>query len=220
MPAKNSVKIYVENGYYHVYNRGVEKRNIFLDNQDYSTFLYFLKYYLIQPDKKNIKQTKRSLVKEIKLLALCLMPNHFHLLIKQFTTTGMTKLLRALCTNYVTYFNQKYKRVGALFQGKYKAALIETQMYLLHLTRYIHQNPLGLDMVGPWRGSDPLQKYPYSSYSYYLGNKKADWIDPEEIVSYFRSAKNIYSKDYLSYESFVEGFPEDSQGALRNIALD
>lgn len=220
MPAKNTIKIYVENGYYHAYNRGVEKRDIFIDDQDYATFLYLLKYYLIPPAKDDIKQTRRSLNKDIKLLAFCLMPNHYHLLIKQLTNTGMTKLLRALWTNYVAYFNLKYKRVGGLFQGKYKAAYIDNQMYLLHLTRYIHQNPLELDRVGPWTGSDPLHTYPYSSYSYYLGNKTAQWIDPKEIVSYFRSAKNIYSQDFHSYESFVEGFPEDSKNILGNIALD
>ncbi|MBI2611860.1 transposase [Candidatus Gottesmanbacteria bacterium] len=220
MPAKNTTKIYIENGYYHVYNRGVEKRDIFLDNQDYSSLLYLLKYYLIPPRIDDRKQNKKSLNKEIKLLAFCLMPNHYHLLIKQFSSTGMTKLLRAIWTNYVAYFNEKYNRVGGLFQGKYKAALVDNEMYLIHLTSYIHQNPRELNRVGPWSGSDPLQNYPYSSYAYYLESKTADWIDANEILSYFRSPKNIYSRDYLSYESFVEGFPKDSKGLLENIALD
>lgn len=215
MPAKNTTRIFVKNGYYHVYNRGVEKRIIFLDDQDYSIFIYFLKYYLILPQNADIKQIKRSLMKDVQLLSFCLMPNHYHLLIKQLSLNGMTKLLRAVCTNYVSYFNKKYKRVGGLFQGKYKAAIVENEMYLLHLSRYIHQNPIGL-----WTGPNPLQNYPYSSYSYYLGNKKADWINTTEIVDYFRSPKNIYQRDFFSYENFVEDYPENSKDILRNISLD
>ena len=107
MPAKNVVKTYVENGYYHIYNRGVEKRDIFLDDQDYSVFLHFLKQYLSPPQPKGtfLTMTGLHLVRprpvhplhnEIDLLAHCLMPNHFHLLLKQKTPDGMIKLLRRL----------------------------------------------------------------------------------------------------------------------------
>lgn len=220
MPAKNSLKFYIENGYYHIYNRGVEKRDIFLDENDYRMFLYQLKYYLGIPKEDDIKQKKRSIRSEIVLLGYCLMPNHFHLFIKQLTKTGMTKLLRAICTNYVCYFNKRYKRVGTLFQGKYKAALIENEPNLLHVSRYIHINPLELDRVGPWKGSDPLGQYPYSSYSFYLGLKAADWLNSNEILGYFKSAQKIHLRDILSYQSFVEDYPVDSKDYIKNLALE
>lgn len=144
MPAKNSIKQYVENGYYHLYNRGVEKRNIFLDDQDYSVFLGYIKQYLGPHEGSDPK----SLVDDIDLIAFCLMPNHFHFLAKQKTIDGITKFMRAICTNYVMYFNKKYERVGTLFQGKYKGVLLDNDTYLLHLSRYIHLNPIKI-------GSDP-----------------------------------------------------------------
>ena len=174
MPAKNSVKQFVENGYYHLYNRGVEKRDIFLNDQDYAVFLHYLKKYL-DPE---LGSDPHSIANEIDLLAFCLMPNHFHLLVRQRTISGITKLIRAICTNYVMYFNKKYERVGTLFQGKYKAALIGDDNYLLHISRYIHLNP--------FPGSDP-KAYKYSSYRYYLGHKNALWVKPEEILRFFKS---------------------------------
>lgn len=220
MPGRFSSKIFVENGYYHIFNRGVEKRVIFIDDTDYRTFLYFIKYYLAPPDKKDIKMTKRSLYKEVDLLSYCLMPNHFHLLLKQHSQDGMTKFVRAISTNYVCYFNIRYQRVGTLFQGKYKAVLVDNDPYLLHVSRYIHLNPRKLDRVGPWKGSDPLSSYPYSSYGYYLGLKSAEWIKPPEILNYFQSARKINLQDFLSYESFIENYPEDPEIALGKNLLE
>lgn len=205
MPAKNSVKIFIENGYYHIYNRGVEKRNIFLDDQDYSVFLSYLKKYL----DPSLGSDPKSLAQEVDLLAFCLMPNHFHLLVKQISKDGVTKLIRAVCTKYVMYFNAKYKRVGTLFQGKYKAALILDDSYLIHLSRYIHLNP----------GSDP-KSYTYSSYKHYLNKVKMGWVKPYEILTFFRSAQNTSLKDCLSYESFVEEYKHDSSGVLSNLTLE
>lgn len=208
MPAKNSVKQFIENGYYHIYNRGVEKRTIFLDEQDYAVFLSYLKHYLEPPEGSDPK----SLANEVDLLAFCLMPNHFHLLAKQITKNGITKLIRVVCTKYVMYFNRKYERVGTLFQGKYKAAMVDNDSYLLHLSRYIHLNPA-------YPGSDPIS-YPYSSYSYYLGKINATWVKPAEILIFFKSAKRIGKRDYLSYQSFVEAYPVDSAEILEELTLE
>jgi len=205
MPAKNSVKQFVENGYYHIYNRGVEKRNIFLDENDYTVFLHYLKKYLSPGSDPH------SLAKEVNLLSFCLMPNHFHLLAKQITRDGMTKLIRAICTNYVMYFNKRYERVGTLFQGKYKAVLVNNDTYLLHLSRYIHLNP--------HPGSDP-KLYEYSSYGYYLGRKSATWLKTEEILNYFKTENKTGLKDYLSYESFIDDYKNDSEEHLGNLTLE
>lgn len=212
MPAKNTVKQFIENGYYHIYNRGVEKRNIFLDKQDYAVFLNYLKKYLDPILGSDPLWRRKSLTQETELLVFCLMPNHFHLLVKQKTINGMTKLMRAICTNYVMYFNTKYERVGGLFQGKYKAVLILDDIYLLHLSRYIHLNP--------YIGSDPLSNYPYSSYNHYLGKRNSAWIKPGEILAFFKTAQKMSLRDCLSYQSFVEDYKNDPEEVLGEFTLE
>jgi len=230
MPARNRVKVFIENAHYHVYNRGVEKRDIFLDDQDYRVFLSFIKAYLSPPasslvvhpitqvtgsDPVRLRLLK-SFVGEISLLAYCLMPNHFHLLLWQSPRDAMTRFLRALCTSYVMYFNKKYKRVGTLFQGIYRAAYVDEDAYLLHLSRYVHLNPFELT------GSDPVSLigYPYSSYAYYLGRKKAHWINPSPVLGFFQSARRTSFRDMLSYQDFIEEYTSDPREAIGVLAID
>ena len=212
MPAKNSVKEFVEGGFYHLYNRGVEKRNIFLDEHDYKMFIHLLKYYLDSKLGSDPKHKIRNLSSEIDLLAYCLMPNHFHLLVRQKSSDGITKLMRRVCTNYVMYFNNRYDRVGTLFQGKYKAALVTNEGYLLHLSRYIHLNPKDLE------GIDYLS-YPYSSFANYLDKRNTAWLKPKEILDFFKKDTKTRSLDFLSYQSFAEDYKEDSKDLL-DLTLD
>src|SRR3989344_3327786 len=135
MPAKNSRKQYLENGYYHIYNRGVEKRIIFLDQQDYNVFLSYLKEYLTKRNEKELQEKltdasipwieKDKILRQLRLnnfynelvlLAYCLMPNHFHFFVKQKSPGTIDKFMNSLCTRYTMYFNKKYKRVGSLYQ--------------------------------------------------------------------------------------------------------
>ncbi len=222
MPSKNIVKEYIENGYYHIYNRGVEKRTIFLDEQDCIVFLHYLKLYLSPIDElkqldlpglRVLKFIRLNLSQEIDLLAFALMPNHVHLQIKQKTADGIVKLMKRLATAYVMYFNRKYKRVGSLFQNRYKAALIETDEYLLHLSRYIHLNPSKIV-------HKTVNFKDFSSYPYYMSQKHTSWIKPQEILGYFRSAQRKDLKDILSYQSFVEDFKESSAELLGPLILE
>lgn len=211
MPAKNSLKHYLENGYYHIYNRGVEKRIIFLDQQDYAVFLSYLKDYLTNKNEAELKEKladnnipwieKDKILKrlrmnnffdEIVMLAYCLMPNHFHLFVKQKSSGSIDKFMNSLCTRYTMYFNKKYKRVGPLYQGVYKAVLVTSEAQLLHLSRYIHKQALTLQ-------GDALQKERQPcSYPEYVGERKTLWIHPEEILSYFSKENPT-----LSYKNFV-----------------
>jgi len=228
MPARNIVKIYIENGFYHIYNRGVEKRDIFIDDQDYKVFLHFLKRYLTAPPKSpdQIQPGWRfDLFDKLNLIAYCLMPNHFHLLIKQLTKEAIIDFMRALANSYVRYFNEKYERVGALFQGAYKGVLVDNEVYLLHLTRYIHLNPLELNPkevppVDRWHLKEILEKYPYSSYGDYLGRRHTGWVHPEEILAFFKTTQRTNLKDFLSYQSFVEDYKEDPREILGTLAID
>lgn len=214
MPPKNSLKTFTEGGYYHIYNRGVAKQDIFLSPQDYTVFLRFLKEYLLpvnHPDLKALQtlSPRRYPVnchENVKLLAYCLMPNHFHLLAKNTTQKGIEKFMRALGTNYSMYFNKTYNRVGHLYQGTYKAVLVEKDEQLLYLSKYIHKNP---EKLSP--RESPLYEYSYSSYPNYLNKRKQDWLHTDEILPFF-------SEEFpsLSYRAFIE---EQEQGAsFQNIS--
>lgn len=228
MASKNSVKIYSENSFYHLYNRGVEKRDIFLDRQDHAVFLSYLQTYLSPKDEIKLKATLGSNVaswaekdKTLKLLKLknyshnvelhcyALMSNHFHLLVKQKANV-LPSFMNSLGTRYAMYFNRKYKRTGVLFQDIYKAVLIQSDEQLLHLSRYIHLNPtrsLGLP-ANKWR-----ETFTTSSLAEYLLQKKTNWIKTEEILNYF-SKKNSNN----TYKSFLE-MPSDPL-FISNLAID
>lgn len=228
MPAKNVIKTYVENGWYHLYNRGVEKRDVFTNKQDYKVFLYFLKRYLIQPpiSENEIKSRfKNDLFDKIQLISYCLMPNHFHLLVKQVEKNNIIAFMRALSNSYTRYFNQKYQRTGPLFQGAYKGILVNEEHYLLHLSRYIHLNPIEISHLKDSGEVKPrtrfhLVNYPYSSYGEYLGLQKTTWIHPEEILVFFKTAQKTSLKDILSYQSFVEDYKENSKEILHSLVID
>ena len=220
MPSRNIIKTYVEGGYYHIYNRGVEKRNIFLDENDCKIFLHYIKLYLspieeilkAYPDNVRIRRfTKLNLAKEVDLFCFSLMPNHFHFLVKQKNKDGIIKFMRRLMTSYVMYFNKKNNRVGTLLQGRYKAINVDKDEYLLHLTRYIHLNPFELK-------SKNISFKNFSSYKYYLGTKQASWVKPEEILDYF----SFKSKEYKisTYKSFVEDSLLNSKEILGELSLD
>ncbi|MDP2632892.1 MAG: transposase [Candidatus Curtissbacteria bacterium] len=201
----------------------MEKRDIFLDEQDYKVFLHFLKRYLTEAPRSPDRISpgwKTDLFDKLNLISYCLMPNHFHLLIKQSTKEAITDFMRALSNSYVRYFNEKYERVGALFQGKFKAVLIESDIYLLHLSRYIHLNPLEVRPADRSDLSRFLDDFSYSSYGEYIGQRKTEWIHPEEILSFFKTSKHGNLKDFLSYQNFVEDYKEDSKEILATLSLD
>lgn len=230
MPAKNSLKTYLANSYYHLYNRGVEKRVIFQDEQDYSVFLSYLKTYLLPKDITKISKDlanpnisgkeKEQLLKllhlnnfneEISLLAYCLMPNHFHFLVKQEPENGIDVFMNSLATRYTQYFNAKYKRVGPLYQGIYKAVLVETDEQLLYLSSYIHRNPLSDKPYAKYKQANFFLRP--SSLPEYLNQRQTAWIHPEEILSFFSK-----SQPNLPYLSFVE--QNDDLSFIENKILD
>ena len=181
-----------------MYNRGVERRAIFIDDQDYTVFLGLLKKYLAGEEqaRKN-RHPYTRLDQEVELLAYCLMPNHFHLLFRQTTSEGITKLMRRLSTGYVMYFNNRYGRVGSLFQGKFRASRINAENYLQHVSRYIHLNP------------QSYKTWPYSSLVYYRGDKKIPlWLTIAPIMEIFEDRR----VDYLE-------FVDQHQDTMRELSI-
>jgi putative transposase len=216
MPARNAIKTYVENGYYHVYNRGVEKRSIFQDQRDYQTFLSFLEEYL-QPKNEQVllnnlsvsgltarerdkivkSITRNNFNQRITVLAYALMPNHFHLFLKQTEAGVLDRFMRSLCTRYVIYFNRRNKRVGSLFQGVYKASLIDDEAYFSHISRYIHKQAIAESITeGKWE--QPC------SYPEYLGLRKTDWIHPEEILCQLVKTSKLNYTQFMAEDNPID----------------
>lgn len=194
---------FAPNEFYHIYNRGNSKQIIFHDKYDYDRFIKLLfisngqENFKIQFIRKNnIYDTQRG-----KLLVgigtYCLMPNHFHILLTQTENGSISKFMQKLSTAYSMYYNQKYKRTGSLFEGKFKSEYVGKDRYLKYLFSYIHLNPVKL--IDSWWKEGGiknkqetlyyLRNYKYSSYQDYLG------IDREE-------------KLILNREMFPNYFPE------------
>lgn len=217
MAAKNSVKLYLPDSYYHIYNRGVEKRLIFQDEQDYSVLLSYLKTYLLPKNEDELMmklanpnldyKERDKILRELRLnnffgeilfLSHCLMPNHFHFLIKQKSPNSIDQFMNSVGTRYTGYFNRKYKRIGSLFQDVYKAVLVESDEQLLYLSSYIHRNPNPNPKLASQEDVLRACMAQPSSLPDYLGQRKTEWIHPEEILSFFSKTNSK-----LSYQSFV-----------------
>lgn len=235
MPSRHRIKTYAENSYYHVYNRGVEKRNIFLEDMDYAVLLSYLKTYLMPKDSialqsvllnpdtgwKEKDEAKRLLRmnnfhESVELICYCLMKNHYHMLIRQSEATAIDIFMNSLWTRYAMYFNKKYKRVGPLFQGVYNAVLVETDEQLMHLTRYIHRNPIAKRQFrNPASKGEALRSYFYSSYQDYIGQRHTAWIHPGIILSHWNTHQ------FGSYEDFVleASFEEQSAKIIAPVII-
>lgn len=200
------IRFFQPNMPYHIYNRGNRKSDIFIDDRDYKRFI------------KRLKEYKEDY--DINLLCFCLLPNHFHFLLKAPNESSITSFMLRLCTSYAKYFNIKHDLVGRLFQERFRAKLVDTDEYLLHLSRYIHLNPISADLavltslrttpgVEREKIREKLKQYPWSSYSEYL-KMQNDLCTTETILSYFSTT---YTQ--LSYPAFVEAsIPEDATGII------
>jgi putative transposase len=174
---------------HHIYNRGVGKQDIFLDDEDRKFFLYRLKENLFPEIPKKLPDghllgsahtlyIRKMLPKNaFNLFCYCLMPNHFHLMVRQNLLVPVSKLISKVCTSYGKYFNKKYNRVGGVFQDQFKSVLVATDGQMLWLSAYIHQNPAVAGLV------KDLKDYPWSSYLDYIGLRKGSLCDKDFIVN-------------------------------------
>jgi len=191
MPSKYYNRNFKPQHYYHIFNRGAYKNKIFLDKKDHQVFISILSYYLNYPRSRHFAYQKivnkfkvRNLKKTVHLVAYCLMPNHFHLLLKQLPAatdkTNISNLMRRLMIAYAMYFQNKYQHVGTLLQGRYKNILVDTNEQLLYLSKYIHQNPLS--------AHKDLTTYPYSSYQAYINKIEIPkWLHPEDVLKHTKN---------------------------------
>ncbi|MFH0802672.1 MAG: transposase [bacterium] len=190
------LRIEYPGAFYHIISRGNEQKSVFRDDKDRETFLKFL-------------QTSHDRYQS-EIILYCLMDNHYHLMLE--TPQGnLSEIMHHINAGYTGYFNRRHNRAGHLFQGRYKAILVERESYGLELSRYIHLNPVRFGIIK--RPED----YGWSSYRVYIGaEKKPDFLKSEILLSYFG---NSLQKARFQYRAFVEsGMKEKLPNPLEDIA--
>jgi len=194
-------RIRSKTGIYHIMLRGIDKRNIFLDDEDRLKFIE--------------KLGKAKETASFKLYGYCLMDNHVHLLIgEQKEEIGIS--IKRITVGYVQWHNSKHERTGHLFQNRYKSEVVETESYLINVLRYIHQNPVKAKITGH------VKDYLWSSYHQYLLSYRDQitFLDEQLIKSYFFKQKDF--EDYMSMQTkdeFLDYKPikKYTDATLKNI---
>ncbi len=200
---------------YHIFNRGVAKLPIFTDKRDYNRFLQTIYYYQFQGPKPKFSQLSRfkdfkfeKNKKIVEIFCYCLMPNHYHFLIRQLLENGISEFINKISNSYTKYFNTKHNRVGPLLQGQFKAVRIEHEEQLIHISRYIHLNPIVSFLI------KDLREYQWSSYMNYIGMRTDQICTREFILSMF--------KTHQKYEQFVLDQVEYGQSLerIKHLVID
>lgn len=197
---------------YHVFNRGIDHRLTFTDKLewkramaviDYYRFanppLKFSQFYKLPVGERSKFQIKmRTGPKLVDVLSFCLMPNHFHFLLRQVYEKGISKFLSNFQNSYTRYFNTKNERDGPLFLDQFKAVLVETDEQLIHVSRYIHLNPVTSYVV---KDFESLTNYPWSSLPEYMEGKESI-CETSTILGFFRNQEDYmnFLKDQVEYQ--------------------
>jgi putative transposase len=211
--------------YYHLYNRGFDKRQTFLDHRDYIRFLASL--YLANSKQpfhssdwpgRNIEDVFQSVSIDfnnrlIDIGAYCLMPNHFHLLVRAKEDKSISLVMQKLQTGYPMYFNKKYQRTGGLFESTFKAQHVDNDRYLNYLLAYIHLNPVKMIDPKDWASKiirnkntalDFLNSYEYSSYHAYTGSSRSHnkILSLHNFPDYFKTTKDFddFIKEWINFD--------------------
>jgi len=204
--------------FYHLYSRGTDKREIFLEKYDFDRFAKFL-YIANNPSPVTLREMPPNafnLVRDDTLIDIggyCLMPNHFHLLVREKTDGNISKFMRKLLTSHSRYFNKKYRRTGTLFESKFKAKHADEDNYLKYLFAYIHLNPVKL-IDSKWKEhgikdiektKDYLAKYEHSSYLDYInmGREREKILNRKAFPDYFETTRSFQAmlENWLNYKN-------------------
>lgn len=225
---------FVNGQFYHIYNRGVLKNNIFLDNSDYVRFIHYLyAFNSVTPiphiDRvlKDVRGPASDIIKIVRgeplvdIASWCLMQNHFHLILRQRIDNGIRRFMHKVETGHAMSFNKKYNRSGVLYEGRFKAILIEMDEYLSHLFRYIHLNPVDLIESGwkekgieDWdRVNKFLENYRWSSYPDYIGKKNFPSILNKEAFGW-------YFKSPEEHKKFIQSWVSEDMYTIEELILE
>lgn len=206
----------VNNELYHVFNRGVEKRTTFTNIREYHRALLTMDYYrfdrppLALGQMLNLAREKRDLFltqlksgkKLVEIMCFCLMPNHFHFLLRQNEDNGIKTFVSNFTNSYTKYFNNKNDRVGPLFQGIFKSVRVEDDEQLMHVSRYIHLNPATNFLID----KENLENYPWSSLKKYTSTNSNTFCETSTILKLFISPEEYmaFVSDQLDYSKTLE----------------
>lgn len=190
------------NEFYHIYNKGVDKRVVFADKQDFFQFLQMLEYFNQEASLGGLKaykypkniQHRGSTSVLVEIIAYCLNGNHYHLILKQVSDEGISRFMQKVGTGYTMYFNQKYKRTGSLFGGRFKSKHIDTDAYLNYVGVYVNLNNRAHKEKR--RGSTLVPTY-VSSWNEYMGKSKLNLCTKKYLMSNFKTP--------VKYKKFAEG---------------
>lgn len=205
----------VTNEYYHVFNRGVARNPVFLSQYDYEQALLALSYYsYVEPpmklsrfkglsveERENVFRNLQGHMRYVDIISFVFMPNHFHLLLQQATDKGISTFVSQFTNSYTRYFNTKHERVGPLFQGVFKAVYIESDEQLLHLSRYIHLNPVASFVIH----EKDLLKFRWSSFPEFIAHKPMI-VNTKPILEHFSSKEDYktFVLDQIDYAKELE----------------
>lgn len=215
MPTNRKV-VFANDEIYHVFNRGVEKRPTFTDKRELDRSIITLDFYrfanlplklsrflnLPESERSKLRQVLDSSEKLVEVICYCLMPNHFHFLLKQKAEGGISIFAANFTNSYTKYFNTKHERVGPLFQGVFKAVHIESDEQLIHVSRYIHLNPVSSYLIEP----EQLDNYLWSSYPDYMGLLDRNIAEAEMVLNLFPSKEKYkqFVLDQVDYARKLE----------------
>lgn len=191
-----------DNEFYHVYNRGVEKRNIFLGKRDFQRCIETFQFYQYKNNDFKFSSVthpmwnRENYDKRVEIICYCLMPNHVHFILKQISNNGISDFMRLFANSYAKYFNTKYERVGSLFQGQFKAKHVGSDEQLVHLSRYVHLNPFVSGII------KNLKNYHWSSYNEYVKSQKREICTKEDVLHMFKN-KNDYAKFIKDHQDYA-----------------
>lgn len=209
--------VFANNEIYHVFNRGVERRPTFTDKNEYTRAMTSINFYRFRQSltglasylKLNLEKRdalSKSLFDEknklVEIISYCLMPNHFHLLLKQMTNNGISMFLSNFTNSYTRYFNIKHTRIGPLYQGVFKAVRMESTEQLIYVNRYVHLNPVA-SLIVP---ENNLDTYPWSSLVEYLEEGQEKICNTKIILDQFPSIESYrkYVHDQIDYAKKLE----------------
>lgn len=184
---------FVQGQYYHIYNRGVGRQAVFLEDENYVFALQRIKKYANAFD--------------IAIVAYCLMPNHYHFLVRQDGPRPAGLLPQRVFNSYTKAFNKRYERTGTLFEGRFKAIHVDKDEYLLHLCRYIHANPVKHGLVLE------LEEWPYSNYHEWIEVRAGTLVDRVFVQERFPEPQ-AYVQFVLNYITGLDQLPEGIEGYL------
>lgn len=191
---------------YHIYNRGNAREKIFRDSDDYRLFLLRLRQN-IKPNGNEGRFFRPLPLGAFSLIAYCLMPNHFHLLIRQNQDISTSVLMGKVCTSYSKCFNKKYDRVGHIFQDQFKQRVIEDNEYLMWLSAYIHLNPAESEIV------QNAFEYPWSSAEAFCASKNNELVEADIIKEQLRGSYRSFLAEARLAQEYRE-LEQDVKGAL------